>query len=295
MTMYRSFLTVGVRYMLLSTFFFTLFQGLVKYLGHLPSHEHVLLRSAITWIFSVAYLTKMKVSWRGKNTKLLIQRGIVGTISTLAFLYAVQHMPFGSAVTIKYLSPIFTAMLAVIFLNEKLKRVQWLFFCMSFLGVALLKGFDMRVETFSFVMALVSAFSGGVLYITIRKIGDDDHPLVVVHYFMLVAILTSSVFCLQEWVMPHLQDVPWLLLLGIAGFYAQYYMTLSLQAPENTSYLVFFKYLEAVYALVVGFIWFEETYTLLSFLGIALIFTSLILNIRVQNQGQQAQISKAEP
>lgn len=281
-----TFFTKGVQYMLFSTVCFTIFQALIKYQIHIPSHEHVLFRSTITWILCAIYLAKFKVSLKGKNTKLLIQRGIVGTISTLSFLYAVQNMPFGSAVTIKYLSPIFTAVIAMLFLYEKIKKIEWLFFVISFIGVVLLKGFDPRIEPLAFSLALLSAFSGGILYTTIRKIGDDDHPLVIVHYFMLIAIVTSGTFSFWEWVTPSIYDLPILLMIGIAGFYGQYYMTLSLQQNENTSYLVFYKYLEAVYALIVGLIFFGESHTFLSFSGILLVFIGLVFMVYTNSKNR---------
>ena len=48
-------------------------------------------------------------------------------------------------------------------------------------------------------------------------------------------------------------------------------------------FLAQFKYLEAAYAIIIGYLIFGETYSILSFLGILLIFLSLILTIRLKS------------
>ena len=66
-------------------------------------------------------------------------RGVFGTIALSMFFYTLQQIPLASAVTIQYLSPIFTALFAAIFLKEKMKLKQWIYFAIAFGGVALLK------------------------------------------------------------------------------------------------------------------------------------------------------------
>ena len=192
-------------------------------------------------------------------------------------------MPMGSSVALKYLSPIFTAVFAVLLLNEKLKIQQWLFFLISFVGVVLLKGFDPRITLFDFSLGILTAVSGGILYILIRKIGDDDDPSVVVHYFMLFASVISGIFMIPHWVTPDFND--WLVFLGVgfSGFVAQIYMTKAFQEKDDVNYLAIFKYLEAIYAIIIGYLYFGETYSFLSFFGIILIFVGLILTIRLKS------------
>lgn len=272
--------------MLISTFCFTFMQALIKYLpqDRIPTVEQTFFRSFITGIFCLFFMLKNHITFAIKNVKLIVIRSLVGSISMFAFFYILPRMPLGTSVTIKYLSPVFTALFAGAMLNEKIKPKQWFYILLAFTGVLLLKGFDSRVALVDLGIGLISAVSGGLLYIILRQIGDDDHPFVVVFYFMMIASFISAVFMIPYWVTPDLSDSLVFLGVGFFGFVAQIYMTKAFQEKDDANFLAQFKYLEAAYAIIIGFLWFKETYTVLSFLGIILIFLSLILTIRLKSK-----------
>ena len=88
---------------------------------------------------------------------------------------------------------------------------------------------------------------------------------------------------IPHWVTPDFKD--WLVFLGVglSGFVAQIYMTKAFQEKDDVNYLAIFKYLEAIYAIIIGYLYFGETYSFLSFFGIILIFVGLILTIRLKS------------
>ena len=272
--------------MIISTLCFTAMQSLIKYLpvGRIPTIEQTFFRSIVTAIFCLAFMLKKHITFKIKNVKLIVIRSIVGTISMFSFFYILPRMPLGTSVTIKYLSPVFTALFAGAMLNEKINTKQWFYIVLAFVGILLLKGFDSRVATMDLFIGLISAVSGGLLYIILRQIGDDDHPFVVVFYFMIIASLLSAIFMIPYWVTPNSEDSTVFLGVGFFGFVAQIYMTKAFQQQDDANYLAQFKYLEAAFAIITGFLWFGESYTYLSFLGIILIFVSLILNIRLKTK-----------
>src|SRR5690606_2025282 len=108
-----------------------------------------------------------------------ILRGVFGVTALTLFFYTLQKLPLGSAITIQYLSPIFTAFFAIFMLGEKMYKIQWLFFGISFAGIAVIKGFDPNISLPLFLMGLGSAIFAGLAYNCVRKVKDTDHPLVV--------------------------------------------------------------------------------------------------------------------
>lgn len=282
--MENSKLSKSVQFMLVSTLCFTTMQSLVKFLPQFDSFQHIFFRSVIGWVMSVAYLLNQGISLRGKNVKMLIFRGIIGSAGMFSFFYILTHIPFGSSVAFKYLSPIFTAIFAVIFLKEKISRLQWFFFFISFVGILLLKGFDSRIGLFDAGIGLFSAVLGGLLVIVIRKIGDDDHHLVILHYFMFISALGSGIVAFQDWKTPVGTEWLWLLAIGLVGFVAQNFFTKAIQEPsDEVSFLAILRYSEVIYALIIGYFLFHEVYTLQSIVGIALIFTGLLLSFRYKS------------
>ncbi len=188
--------------MLISTFAFSVMQLCVKFLSHLPAAELVFFRSLISLVLSLVYLARIRVHPLGNNRKYLILRGVFGLIALFMFFNTLQHIPLASAVTLQYLSPIFTAVFAIFMLNERIQAKQWLFFLLAFIGVAIMKGFDQRVDLLYFFMGIGSAIFAGLAYNCIRKLRHTDHPIVVVLYFPLIATPIMRLLTYLNWVKP---------------------------------------------------------------------------------------------
>lgn len=271
-------MSTGVRFMLVSTFSFSLMQLCVKFLPHLPAHELILFRSIISLVLSLGFLVPNRINPLGNNRRLLLMRGFFGMMALSLFFLTLQELPLASAVTIQYLSPIFTSIIAIFILGERMRGRQWLFIAIAFAGVVVLKGFDERVSTLYLLLGIASSLFAGAAYNCVRLLKDSDHPVVVVFYFPLVATPVMAVLSYFEWVTPVGTDWVWLLLLGVFTQVGQLYMTKALQA-EKANLVTSMKYLGAVYALVYGYFLFDETYGLMSLLGIGLVLAGVVLNV----------------
>ena len=264
--------------MLGSTLAFAFMQICVKYLPHIPAHELILFRSIISIVLSVAILQKLGIPLLGNNKKVLMMRGIFGTTALLLFFYTLQKIPLASAVTLQYLSPIFTALFAAIFLKEKMKIKQWLYFGVSFAGVAFIKGFDERISLTFMLIGICSAMFSGMAYTCIRQLKDTEHPVVVVLYFPLVAIPIMSVLSYLNWVTPQGVDWFYLFLMGLFTQIAQILMTKGIQTGVANK-MISLKYVGTIYALAIGYLLFGESYGIMSLLGIAMVIAGVVLNL----------------
>ena len=172
--------------MLLAVCFFALMNVAVKFLPHIPAIEIILFRSVFSFIFSYMILKRKSVPVLGNNRKLLVLRGVVGSVGLITFFYTLQNIPLASAVTIQYLGPIFTSILGIFIVKEKVKPKQFVFFAIAFLGVLTIEGFDPRIDALFLGIGIVSALFSGLAYNVIRKLKNTEHPLVIVFYFPLV-------------------------------------------------------------------------------------------------------------
>ena len=266
--------------MLLATFSLSLLQSMIKELDELHTFEIFFFRGLITALICLTILKRNKVSVWGKpsNRKWLILRAIAGIFSTCIFYFTLKWMPFGAAVSLKYLSPVFAAIFAVFILKEPLRWPQMLFFALALGGVALLKGYDIRIETMALILSLLAAVVGGLAFIFIRRIGSGEHPLVIVMYYLGLTTISMGLLMIPFWRWPTWEESLLLLAIGLTGFIGQYLMTQAMQA-EAVSRIAPLKYLEVVYALLIGLVWFGETYVMWSFFGIMLIMTAMVLNV----------------
>ena len=273
----------AIFYMIFSVIAFSLMNTVVKYLNDFSAYQIVFFRSIGTLFFTVPLILKAKIPILGNNKKLLFIRGLAGVISLTTFFQALNYLAIGTAVSLRYTSPIFAAILALIFLKEKIKPVQWFLFLLSFIGVLVIKGFGGDVDSMGIILVLLSAISLGVIFVVIRKIGDTENPLVIINYFMVMAFVFGGIMSINNWKNPNL--VEWLLLLslGIFGYVGQLYMTKALQSHE-TNVIAPLKYLEVIFMIVIGAFWFGEIYTLWTLLGVFLIMFGLLYNIYLKRK-----------
>lgn len=281
----------AIIYMIISALAFTFLNVMVKYLVRFDTFQIVFFRSVGSLFFTMSFLLKNKIPIYGNSKFLLVIRGIVGLTAMSLFFISLKYLTVGSAVSLRYIAPIFATFFALVLLKEKIKHIQWLFLAIAFSGVLILKGFDTQINTIGFIYAITSAFFSGLVFIIIRKIGNKDHPLVVVNYFMAIATLVGGVLAIRNWTTP--VGIEWLLLLslGVFGFFGQLYLTKAFQITE-TSQVAPFKYIEVIMTMLIGLLWFGETYTIWSILGILLIIFGLTCNVLVNRNKKLKNIFK---
>jgi drug/metabolite transporter (DMT)-like permease len=264
--------------MLLSTLSFAFMNAIVKYSIGYPTMQIVFFRAFGTLVITFSYLKFAGISQWGNQKKLLIYRGIVGVAAMALFFWGVHYISVGSAVTLRYVSPIFAGVLAVLFLKETIKPLQWVFFLVAFFGVYLIKSFDASNSNFGIFLVLLAAFFSAVVYILITKIGKGDHPVVVVHYFVLIGTLVGGVGSFFVWKPPVFSDFLLLSSLGFFGFFGQLFMTKAFQNAQ-AHMVAPFKYVEVLFTLFFGVFILFETYSIYHLIGTFLVIFSLVLNV----------------
>lgn len=269
--------------MLISTLSFSLMNVCIKVTGRIPFFELILFRSIISLILSYGYIRKNNLSLYGNNKKVLILRGIFGTIALSLLFASLQNLPLASAATISYLGPIFTAIFAIYILKEKVKPIQWLFFMIAFSGVVLIKGFDDNVDGIYVLAAVGSAFFSGLAYNMVRKLRTTDHPVVVVFYFPLVAIPLMLVLSILYWVQPI--GTEWLLIvaIGLLAHIGQIYLSKALYL-ENAARISSIQFLGIITAIVFSLFLFHERYTFYNLVGIVFVTLGVVMNLYFTQQ-----------
>lgn len=268
--------------MLISSFSFSLMQVCVKLLEGFHVTELILFRSVISLFLSLFVVWRVGISPFGNNRKLLILRGVFGVTALSMFFYTLQNLPIATAITIQYLSPIFTSLFAIWILKEPMKHKQWFFFAISFLGIIVMKGLNTDIEFKYVLIGVLSAVFSGLAYNMIRKVKGTDHPVIVVMYFPLIAIPVMSVFSINYWKTP--VGMEWLILLAMGVFtqIAQVFMTKAWQTEEANK-VASLKYAGIVFALFFDFTLFDIIPVWSTILGIMLVLLGVILNVRYKN------------
>jgi drug/metabolite transporter (DMT)-like permease len=281
----NKFLTEGVRAMFLSTLAFSLANVFVKQVSHIPAMEVVFFRTTIASLFCFIGLYRDGADWRGNNHLLLILRGVFGTTALFFFFITLQSIPLASAMTIQYLSPIFTSIIAIFILNEKVRSMQWVFYAIAFGGVLLIEQMDTRISPVFLIIGIVSAFCSGVAYNLVRSMRGREHPLTIVLHFQLVGVIAGGISLFFNWTTPQGWDWLYLFLVGVFSQMGQMFLTTALQ-KERVAGVAIINYSGLIYALLIGSLVFGEQQTAESLSGMLLVVFGVLLSVIYSNRKQ---------
>ncbi len=119
---------------------------------------------------------------------LQLMRGAAVAVATIAFFAALALMPLAEATTIVFASPIITALLAPIFLNERASWITWIAAVMAFVGVAIVLRPNLGELGAAALLPLVAAVAMSVLFMGNRAVAGAASALAMQAFVALCAL-----------------------------------------------------------------------------------------------------------
>lgn len=270
--------TKTILLMIISTLAFAGVNAIIKYLDRFGEFQLVFFRSVVSLIITVVQLRLFKLSPWGVNKPVLFLRGLAGVAALIMGFVLIKNVPLGTAITLNYLSPIFTALIASYWLKEKIKPLQWSFLLLCVLGVAILKDGEISLTGEMLLLGLGASALAGLAYNCVRVCKETDHPLVVVFYFPFVStpIALILIFLFQGWLWPSFSEWMIILLLGSLTQVAQITLTKALQTDKAANAAVL-KYLGVIHAFLIGWFYFGEELVIESVIGVLVVLLGIVL------------------
>ncbi len=270
-------MALGIRYMAVSAFFYSIMSLQVKAAGaRLPSQEIVLVRSVVLAIGSWALLRRKGLSPAGVRRGLLVTRGVLGFTALSCFFFALTRLPLADATVIHHMNPVFTALLAALLLGERISARAIGFVALSLAGVILIArpgfifGTAGGLDPLGVAVGMAGALFSAAAFVTVRKLGATDEPLVIVFYFAVISTVASVPIVVPIAMAPTAGEWALLLGVGLATLLAQIAVTHGLTlAPAGRASAI--GYLQIVFAALWGIIFFREFPDAVGVLGALLI------------------------
>jgi len=285
---YKFFLSIPIslRFMLLSASAFALMTACVKLVSthNIPVLEIVAARGLVSLLISYVDIKRKKIPVWGHNKMLLIARGVVGSLALMCVYYAVTTIPLAEATLLQYMYPVFTAILAFLFLKEKIQRSTFICIVLCLLGLlAMIKpNLSLNGETvlpwLSVSVALLGALGSGTAYVIVKKLSKIEDSSVIIFYFPLIALPLSVALLGNNFVMPDLEALILLLFVGIFTQIGQVGLTKAMQT-EVAAKVGAFSYVQVIFSALLGVLLFDEIPSMWTFIGGALIVLGALINV----------------
>jgi len=277
----------GATSMVLSAFYFSLMSLLVKEVGtRIPSQEVVFVRALVSMIVAYVLVRRARPGNWGHRKGLLVVRGLAGFAALSCFFYALIHLPLADATVIQYTNPVWTAWLGWIVLAEALSAGEAVLSVAGLLGVLLIArptflfGGDMRLDAFATMVGMAGALFSAAAYVSVRKLGRTEHPMIIVFYFTVVTVPASLPgMLISGAVLPNPVELTFLAGVGVTAVIGQLYLTRGLQL-EPAGRATAIGYVQIVFAATWGMFFFREFPDALSLLGAAMVLVSVVVLAR---------------
>lgn len=281
----RFTIPAGLRDMMFASLLFAVMAAMVKAVEqHLPVTYAIFSRSAVSLVLSVYLLRRAGLHWRGNRPGLLALRGLIGFSALVCTFQSIARINLSDAVILQQTQPIWTAILARVFLGERARRRVILATAIALTGVVLVvrpsflfsTDHGHALDPIGVALALSASVLSAAAYVSVRALRKTDEPLVVVFWFALVATPASLPPVLSDLQAPSLHELALLVGIGVAVQGAQLLMTRALHR-EPAGRVAAVGYLQVVYAFLLGTLLFAEPLSPLAIAGAALVISGALI------------------
>jgi len=206
------------------------------------------------------------------------KRCIAGLIAIVAIFIALRKLPLATVVSITFAAPIFTTILSIFFLNEKVGLYRWMAVIVGFVGIIVISEPGYSSLNIYYLYPIIFCLGLSYVAIAIRQLSSTE-PVWLIGLFFSISIFILSIFSIftEGWILPSFKDLFLLSMVGILGGLANLWLTQSYKFSE-VSLVTPLKYLALVFAIIFGYLFWGEIPTIKTLIGSALvIFSSIII------------------
>lgn len=248
----------GILFMVMSTVLFAGVNAIVKLeVARYPVGEVAFYRALFALVTAaVIILPRAGIAvFRTRRYLAHLQRGISQFGSMTCMFFAFSLMSLGSAVAISFAAPLFTTLLSIVILKERVGIHRWSALIIGFVGVIIVTEPGAGTFQLGALFALANAVLISSVAIAIRRMSVTESTETLTIYQMMVITFCTLFLLPFGFIPPTWLDAGALALAGCGNGVAQYWWTRSLSlAPPSA--VVPFNYLSLVWATLLGFaIW----------------------------------------
>ncbi len=267
---------------ILSELFLIISGMVIKHLSaqEVPTGQIMLFRNAFALLILLPWLLSTGAqSLKTKFLKYHFMRASFGVCAMGCLYYAWGHLPLAQSALLKQTSPFFIPLIAFLWLNEKLDKIVFVAIFVGFCGVYFILNPTAGTINYVVLIALLGAVLGAFAKVTIRKLGHTENSKLIVFYFSFFATLLSIVPAYLSWQTVGLNTLLWLMMLAITSTIAQLLLSKAYRLAK-AGFLAPFTYSSVFYAAILGWIFFAESVSTETILGILLICSAGVLALK---------------
>jgi drug/metabolite transporter (DMT)-like permease len=239
---------------------------------HMGSFEIVFLRSVVMLAIVLAMLPRSGIS-AIKTGRLPehLARNVIHFLGQVLWVYSIGALTLATVFAIEFTMPVWTALLAWLFLKERLTGPRLVQLGLGLAGVLII----LRPGGSAFHIAALAMILGSLCYgssfIFTKRLTATDSALAVLFWMSVIQTPISLVAAAPHWVAPVAADLPWILAIGAGSFSAHYCMARAMMLVD-AMVAVPIDFIRLPLIAAVGTLMYAEPFDPLVIVGAAVIF-----------------------
>ena len=267
--------------MFMSVCAFSIMDLIVKWSDSYPLGQVLFFRGffGLVFYFFIIPRDRIKNFYYTKRAGLHFLRCLFGLIALISIFIAIRNLPLATVVSISFAAPIFTTIFSIFFLSEKVGLYRWLAVIVGFVGIIIITEPGFSSLNIYFVYPIIFCLGLSYVAIAIRQLSTTE-PIWLIALNFSAAITIVSFFTIPfGWIMPEIKDLILLSFIGIFGGVANLWLSQSYKFSE-VSLVTPLKYLALVFAIIFGYLIWDEVPSIKTLVGALLVIISSIIIFR---------------
>ena len=208
-----------------------------------------------------------------------IGRNTVHYAAQFGWFVALTMIPLAQLVAIEFTMPIWTALLAVAVLGERMGRWKTVAVALGVVGVAIIVRPHAGTVNAGQLIALLAAVGFAVSVIMVKALTRTEGTVAIIFWMLVVQSVLGFVPALYVWRWPSLHIWPWVLVIALCGTFSHFCMARAMRYADATV-VVPMDFLRVPLTALAGWLVYAEGVDLFTVLGAGLILSANLLNLK---------------
>ncbi|MFA6157806.1 DMT family transporter [Mesorhizobium sp.] len=208
-----------------------------------------------------------------------LARNVVHYSGQAAWLYALTLIPLGVLISIEFTTPIWTAILAVTFLGERLSRPKLAAVALGLVGVVIIVRPGVGPVNPGHLIVLGAAVCFGISLVMVKSLTRTDSVVRIIFWMLVIQSVVGLVPALYEWRNPPLELWPWIVLIAFSGMSSHFCMARALTYADATV-ISPMDFLRVPLSALIGWLLYQEQIDAFTAGGALLILMGNLFNLQ---------------
>ena len=208
-----------------------------------------------------------------------IARNTVHYGAQFGWFLALTLIPIAQVVAIEFTMPVWTALLAVAFLGERLGPARIAAVALGLVDVAVIVRPGIEHVDPGQLIALAAAFGFAISIILVKSLTTTESVVAIIFWMLVIQSAIGLVPALLVWRTPGAGVWPWILVIALCGTYSHFCMAKALTLADAMM-IVPMDFLRVPLSALAGWLVYGERIDLFTVVGAGLILAANLLNLR---------------